>query len=156
MVEVTNAVTWEAPEHHHVEKGSDWFWVLGLIAGGGAIAALVLGNVLFSIVVLLGAIIMALFALNDPRVIPFAVTARGVRIGTMIHTYNTLESYCIDEEHERGPQLLVKSARMFMPLLILPLPKEHVDSVEDLIAARLPEEELEEPLSNRVLEFFGF
>lgn len=156
MAEVINAVTWEAPEHHHIEKGNDWFWALGLLAIAGAAGAFVFGNVLFGVVILLGAITMAIFALNDPRTIPFAVTARGVRIGTTLYPYTTLESYYIDEEHEHGPQLLVKSERTFMPLLILPIPEEYIDDIEDLVSSRLPEETLEEPLSNRILEFFGF
>jgi len=156
MTDIINAVTWEAPEHHHIEKGNDWFWALGLLAIAGSAAAFVFGNILFGVVILLGAITMAIFALNDPRIIPFAVTARGVRIGTVLYPYTTLESYCIDEEHEHGPHLFVKSERTFMPLLILPIPEEHIDDIEDLIGARLPEEMLEEPFSNRLLEFFGF
>lgn len=156
MAEVTNAITWEAPEHHHIEKGSDWFWALGVLAVAGAAAAFVFGNTLFGVVILLGAITMTLFALNDPKIIPFAVTARGIRIGSTVHPYSTLESYALDEEHMHGPQLLVKSKRTFMPLLILPIPEEYVDDIEDLVAMRLAEEELEEPFSHRLLEFFGF
>jgi len=156
MDEVVNAVTWEAPEHHHIEKGNDWFWALGLLALAGAVAAFVFGNTLFGIVILLGAITMAIFAMNDPNMVTFAVTARGVRVGTTLYPYTTLESYFIDEEHEHGPQLLVKSKRTFMPLIILPLPEEYVDDVEDLVAPRLDEEHLEEPLSHRLLEFLGF
>lgn len=156
MAEVVNAVTWEAPEHHHVEKSSDWFWALGLIAIAGAVTAFVLGNVLFGVVILLGSITMVVFTLHEPRVMPFAVTTRGVRINNELYPYSTLESYYIDEDNPEGPQLLVKSERTFMPLLILPIPEEYVDDIEDLLAPRLPEEHLEEPFSHKLLEFFGF
>ena len=32
VAEITRAITWEAPEHNHIEKTSDWYWALGIIA----------------------------------------------------------------------------------------------------------------------------
>ena len=149
-----SGVTWEAPEHHHVEKGSDWFWVLGIVAGCASVAVLLFGNFLFALVILLGACAMALVA--APAVLPFAVTTRGVRVGETLYPYSTLEAYCIDEQGSMGPQLLVRSRRLFMPLIILPLPEEYVDDVEFLLRDRLPEDDIEEPLANKLLELFGF
>lgn len=156
MAEKLHGVTWDSLEHHHVERGRDWFWALGLLAVAGAAAAFIFGNALFGIVILLGAITMVVFALQEPRMIPFAILTRGIRIGNELYPYTTLESFYIDEDHTRGPQLYVKSKKLIMPLLILPLPPEYVDDVDDLVGARLPEEHLDEPLAHRVLEFFGF
>ena len=46
MAEAIKAVTWEAPEHHHIEKRSDWFWVLGIlaIAGAGVVNSVNIGS----------------------------------------------------------------------------------------------------------------
>jgi hypothetical protein len=151
-----SGITWEAPEHHHIEKGSDWFWVLGIVAGCAAVAALLFGNFLFALLIIIGASTMALMAARPPAVLPFAVTTRGVRVGDTIYPYGTLAAYRVDELGPTGPQLLLRSHRMFMPLIILPLPEEYVDDVEFLLRDRLPEEDLEEPLANKLLELFGF
>ena len=156
MAEVLRAVTWEAPEHHHIEKSSDWFWILGILAVAASIVAILFGNILFGIVILLCAAAMTLVAMQEPNVIPFAVTVRGVRVGPDLYPYSTLESFFIDEEHPLGPQLLVKSERYFMPLIIMPIPEDHIDDIESIIETRLPEEHLEEPLAHKILEFFGF
>lgn len=156
MEEVTRAITWEAPEHHHFEKSNDWFWVLGIVAISGALAAFFWGNFLFAIVILIGAGSMALLASREPAVIKFSVTTRGVRMGDRLYPYSTMDSFCIDEENPLGPQLLLKSKKLHMPLLILPIPPEYIDDIDDLLIDRLPEEELEEPLANKILEFFGF
>jgi hypothetical protein len=156
MAEKLHGVTWEAPEHHHVEKGNDWFWALGLLSIAGSSAAFIFGNVLFGIVILLGAITMVILAMQEPKVIPFAVLTRGIRVGNELYPYSTLESFTIDEDHRHGPQLLIKSKKLLMPLLIMPVPPEYVDDIDDLIGGRLPEEHLEEPVAHRILEFFGF
>ena len=156
MAEVTKAVTWEAPEHHHIEKRSDWFWVLGILAIAGAGAAIFFGNMLFAILIIIGASVTALLGLREPRIIPFAVTQRGLRIDDTLYPYSTLESFYIDEDNPMGPQLLAKSERFFMPLIVMPIPEEYIDEVEEIIEIRLPEEHLEEPFAHKLLEFFGF
>jgi len=154
--EVVRGINWEGYEHHHIEKGADWFWILGIITVAVTVAAVLLGNTLFAILLFIAGLVTALHARQVPKVIPFAITQRGIRIDEKIYPYSTLESFYIDEEDPMGPQMLVKSEKLFMPLLILPLPEEYIDEIEDLIASRLPEEHLEEPIATKLLEFFGF
>lgn len=150
------SVYWEAPEHHHIEKTNDWYWMLGIIAIAGSVASIIFGNVLFGVVILLGAMTMMITSQRKPRIIEFEISGRGVRIENSLYPYPTLDSYFIDEGSPTGPQLIVKSKKLFVPLLILPIPEEYVDDIEDVIAPRLREEHLEEPLSHHILEFFGF
>ncbi len=147
---------WEAPEHTHIEKTSDWYWILGIIAIAGSVTSMIFNNVLFGVVIVLGAVTMVIVSHRKPRIIPFEISGRGVRIENTLYPYSTLESFCFDEENPVGPQLIVKSKKLFVPLLIIPIPEEYVDAVEDVISARLHEAHLEEPLSHRLLEFFGF
>lgn len=156
MDETLQAITWEAPEHHHVEKNSDWFWVLGILAACGAVAAVFFGNYLFALVILLAAGTMALRSVKPPRIVPFMVGKKGVRSGERLFPYSALESFCVDEEDERGPQLLLRPKSMYASLVVMPIPEEHVDEIEELLRSRLPEEELREPLGHRILELFGF
>jgi len=154
--ETIQSITWEAPEHVHIEKTTDWFWVVGLLAIAGAAAAFIFGNILFGLVIIFGAIALVAHALRDPAILPFAVTARGVRVDGELYPYTTLAGYAIDEENRHGPQLLLRNRRAFAPLLIIPVPEDYVDEIEDIISLRLPEEDLEEPFSHQLLEFFGF
>lgn len=154
--ERAQTISWEAAEHHHVEKRSDWYWALGIIAFVGATVAVIFGNILFAIVIALGAVVMTIVSLREPAVIRFEITPRGMRIEDRLYPYATLESFAIDEEAPRGPQLLLKSSGLLRPLLIIPLPPEAVEEIDDMLAKRLPEEHLEESLAHRLLEFLGF
>ncbi len=150
------AISWEAPEHHHVEKGNDWYFALAIIVVALVIAAILFNNVLLAVLLGLAGGALGVAAGKRPAIIPFEVSVRGVRVGGELHKYGSLESYHIDEEDPRGPQLLILSQRRLMPLIILPLPADHVDDIEDILKERLPEEELEESIFVKLLEVVGF
>src|SRR5690606_2861408 len=100
--------------------------------------------------------VMAMRVVKPPRIVPFMVGRRGVRAGERLFPYSALESFCIDEEDGSGPQLLIKSSRLHLPLIVIPIPEEHLEEIESLLRERLPEEELHEPLGHKLLELFGF
>lgn len=156
MPQEVSQVFWEAYEHMHGEKSADWFWVLGIVTIAVAVAAIVLGNALFGILVGIAGFVVGLAATRPARIVPYEVTTRGVRIEDVVYPYSTLETFYIDEQNTAGPQLLIRSKKLFMPLLILPIPTEYIDEVEHIVASRLPEEHLEEPFAHKVMEFFGF
>lgn len=156
MATAAPTISWEAFEHQHIEKTSDWYLALGIIAFVAAGVSVFFGNILFAIVIALGAAVMALVSMRQPSIILFAITPRGVRVDNRLHPYAALASFCIDEESPSGPQLILRSRGMLSPLLVIPLPSEAVEEIDDALAGRLPEEHLEESLSHRLLEFLGF
>ncbi len=156
MEPALRSITWEAPEHHHVEKGNDWYFALIIVVVALVIAAILFGNTLFALVIGLAGGALFISASKLPAVIPYAVTVRGIRIDDHVYPFSTLESYRIDEEDSRGPQLLIKSEKKLMPLMVMPIPMDHVDDIDDILKERLIEEDLEEPLIVKILELFGF
>lgn len=156
MEPALRSITWEAPQHHHVEKGNDWFFALTIIVIALVVAAVLFDNVLFALLIGLSGGALAVSAAKRPAIIPYAVTARGIRIEDRLYPYSTLSTYHIEEEDPRGPQLLVKSEKKLMPLIVLPIPEDHIDDIEDILKERLEEEELMEPFLVKVLELFGF
>jgi len=156
MEPTPRSVTWEAPEHHHVEKGNDWFFALVIVVVSIVIVAILFNNVLLALLLGLAGGALFVSGAKKPSIIPFAVTVRGVKIDDRLYPYSTLDSFWIDEEDPRGPQLLIKSEKKLMPLMVLPIPITHIDEIESILSERLPEEELLEPLFVKVLELFGF
>ena len=156
MEPTARSVTWEAPEHHHVEKGNDWYFAVMIIVAALVIVAVLFEDPLFALVIGLAGGALAVSAAKRPSIIPYAVTVRGVKIDDRLYPFSTLESYAINEEDIKGPQLLLKSERKLMPLIVLPIPTNHIDDIESILKEKLPEEDLEEPLFIKVLELFGF
>lgn len=156
MEPVLRGISWEAPQHHHVEKGNDWFIALFIIVIALVTAAIIFDNVLFALLLGLAGGALAISAARRPAIVPYSVTVRGIKVEDELFPFAALKSFHLDEEDPRGPQLLVKTVRKTTPLLVLPIPRDHVDDIEGILKEKLPEEEIHEPLGLKILELFGF
>ncbi|MCA9358631.1 hypothetical protein KC926_00300 [Candidatus Kaiserbacteria bacterium] len=156
MEQTPRSIAWEAPGHHHVEKGNDWFFALAIIIVALVIVAILFDNMIISVLVGLAGTTLAISAAKKPAVIPFSVSVRGVKIDDRLYPFSEIDGYHIDEEDHKGPQLLLRSSRKIMPLLVMPIPVDYIDDIEDLLKDRVKEEKLEEPLLVKILELFGF
>ena len=152
-----DTISWQGYEYTHHEKSSDWFWVLGIVALSSAVTAIVFKNILFALFILIGAFTVALFATKTTRLIHFEINRRGVAIDNTLYPFNTLESFYIDEDEHGHNTLILKSQRVMMPYIIIPLDESiKFENVRNILLTKIEEEELHEPISHRMLELFGF
>jgi len=151
-------VTWQEIEHHHAEQGSDWFWALGVIAVSSALTAVLFSNFLFAILILVAAATMVIVAKRAPKLVTFSITDRGVRIDDELYPYDHVLAFWVGEGENGEPTLFLDTTRMTNPDLIIPLsPDVDMDEVRTfLLERKIEEREMREPLSHRILEFFGF
>lgn len=156
MPDEVRAVAWDAFAHHHFERKNDWFWIAGIVIVTASTISIFFHNTLLGVLILIGGTVMLILVSRPPVIVAYSVTQRGIRIDDKLFPYTTLESYDIDEDHELGPHLLLKSEKMFMPLIALPIPEEYIDEIDTIVGTRLPEAHLEEPFAQKILEFFGF
>ena len=148
---------WSAYEHKHIRKSSDWFWVFGIITITGAVISIIFNNILLAIVILTGAFVIALNVAKKPNTINFKINKRGVIIDNKLYLYNSLESFWVEDNEEYGaPKLLIKSKKMFATHIIIPIKQVSPSEVRDYLIKYLDEEEDSEPLSQKIVEFFGF
>ncbi|OGG58927.1 hypothetical protein A3C89_03510 [Candidatus Kaiserbacteria bacterium RIFCSPHIGHO2_02_FULL_50_50] len=149
-------IEWDALPHFPHERGDDWYWVLGIVGVSSAIAAFVLGNVLFGILIILGILVIVIYTtLDTHEPITYVISQAGVTVNDVTFPYAKLTSFFIDREHRHGPHLLIRKPDGMNELLIIPIPEEHLDDIDETLSYYLPEEHLEEPLSNRILELLG-
>jgi|TARA_Y100000310_G_scaffold342803_1_gene447527 hypothetical protein len=149
-------IHWKAFEYEHKEKSPDWFWALGIIAVAVAVTAIILNNVLLAILVLVGAFTLALYAAKKPDEASFELNDRGVVINKRMYPYQTLESFCVLDEEDESPKLLIKSKKILMPHIVIPISNVHPTEVHSHLITYLEEEEQDEPFSHKIMEYLGF
>ncbi len=148
-------LVWSAYEHEHIERGSDWFWALGIIAISAALTSILFANVLFAALILVAATTIGLIARHPPELHEFEISEKGIRAGKTMHSYENIISFWVDEEADQ-PLLLVDTITFMSPNLIIPLNDIGPETVRAYLRERVEEVPMKEPLAHKIMEFFGF
>jgi hypothetical protein len=149
-------IHWLAHEYEHKERTPDWFWAVGIIAVSVSIAAVIFGNTIFGILVLIAAFALTLFINRPPETVDVEVTEHGVRKGKVFYPYQTLRSFYIDIHHPHK-KVLLRSEKTLVPLIIVPL-NDDVDAerLRRTLGHFIHEEHLSLPFVEKILEYLGF
>lgn len=145
---------WKVPEHEHTHKDPDWFWGIGVIVTSIAVVSIFMGNPLFAILIILGAITLFMHAIKKPEIITVKISEAGLSIGDTLFPYEELVSFFVTKSDARS-FVIVKSKKVLTPRIMVPLDTKHEDDARRALAVRLREEKLEVPISHQLLEFFG-
>lgn len=153
----SKVISWRALEHKHTEKSADWFWIIGVITITGAILSLYFNNILLAILITIAGFTSFLHGHTQPKILEFKITRKGIQAGSSVFTYSALESFWVIDE-EINDRVILKSKKFLMPYIILPFDstKTDPDEIRDYLLEYLNEEELQEPLSQLIMERLGF
>jgi len=156
MPEQTQGVLrWSAYEHEHIERGSDWFWALGIIAVSAALTSILFGNILFALLIIVAAGTIGLLAKQPPELHEFEINERGIRIGNETHPYDAMISFWVDDTLDE-PLLLVDTTAFLSPNLVIPIDDISPEAIRGVLREKVDEVPMREPLAHKILEFFGF
>lgn len=151
-------LSWQALDHIKEEKSSDWFWVVGVAAIAGAVLSILFNNILLALLILLGVFAVFLIAHIPPKTENYEINRRGIKIGENFYPYTSLKSfYVVDEDGYERDRVLIRSEKMFMPIITMPIEdKLAIDVIRDYLIEFLEEEEMIEPPINHFMNWLGF
>lgn len=146
---------WSAYEHEYIERSNDWFWALGIVAVCVSLISILFSNVLFAILIVLAAFTIGILARTPLELIEFELSNRGIRVGGTLHRYDEIISFWVEDEHDAPPLLLVDTTKFMSPNLIIPIEGIDPHLVRAYLQERVEEVPMKEPVSHKILEFFG-
>ena len=153
--EFMDGFTWEAPEYFHREKTKEWFLTFGIVTITIVIICIILGNVLFGVFLAIASLVLVVFAHRPPRNVKVELGHRGIIIDKTLYHWSELESFWIREE-DLHPKVLVKSKKIFVPYIIVPLGDVHHEDVREHLLQYMEEQVHQEPFIQQLMEYFGF
>lgn len=112
-------VTWRGVESEFVPKSPSWYWTIGILSVGSAIAAFIASNFLFGIILLLSGFTVALLGSRHPAMHSFALTDRGVRVNDQTFAYENIIHFAIDEHEPK--KLLFELKEGVLKVITIPL-----------------------------------
>jgi hypothetical protein len=111
-------VSWQAKEYDFSPKANSWYWAVGVVAGGVAIAAIILADYLFAVIAVLGGFSVMLLGSNPPKRHTYRLTERGFMVGERLVPYRDIVAFAIHEGDE--PSLNIETTTL-MGVISAPL-----------------------------------
>lgn len=150
-------LSWNTIEYLHQEKTTDWYWIVGIVTVSIAIISIILNNIIFAILILVSSFTLMLFASRPPSEVEVDIDDLGIRVGNTIYPYKHLDSFWV-ETRENNDRILLKSKKLFMPLIIIFIEENQVrpGDVRGMLLKHLSEEEHAEPFLEKLLVYLGF
>ncbi|MEK7184942.1 MAG: DUF5673 domain-containing protein [Patescibacteria group bacterium] len=148
-------ISWETPEHSHVEKNNDWYWAVSIITITAAALAFIFNNFIFGIFILVASFSLVVHSSKKPKIIRCEINDRGIVIDSILYPFLTLESFWIDA-HIRPAKIIIKSNKTFMPYITIQIEEVDPEEVRDILLNYIAETIHIEPISQKILERFGF
>ena len=155
MPQQSAPIRWQAYEHEHIERGKDWYWALGIIAVCAALISVLFGNSLFGILILVAAATLGLLAKTTPSLVEFELTERGIRVGDVLHRYEEVISFWVEEHEVNPPVLLIDTVKWLSPNLVIPIEGVDPREVRAFLSERAEEIPMKESAAHKILEFYG-
>jgi hypothetical protein len=154
----TALLEWEGREYDHNPKSADWYWALGIIAVAGTIAAVLFGNYLLALLVLIAATALALHAAKQPPLHRFRLVEAGIVIGEELHPFERMISFSVleDVEGELPPMISIKTESWLSPHLIIPLEGVDADMVYAYFLQHVDEGAHTHTFTDLVAAWLGF
>ena len=154
-VEELETISWETLEYQFHKKSKEWFWALFIIVIGLVITAFILKNMLFAVFIILAGFTITLFSVKKPDTIKVHISGRGVQVGNRLFPYESLESFWIFYTPDGIKELSLKSKKMIMPYVKIPLGKANPVKVRRALVKYLPEKRQEESLLDMISKVLG-
>lgn len=148
-------ISWNAPTHRYFEKRTDWYWAVGVITLAISVVCIIFGQIITGIFVIVAAVALVLHASKPPRVVTCEVNDRGIMMDGVLYNFLALESFWIPHD-ELPPKLLVKSRKLFMPLIVIYIDEVDPEEVRAVMQKYIAETEHHEPFLKHFLEWLGF
>ena len=151
-----NKISWKALEYKRKEKTADWYWAVILIEIAMIVASFIVHNVLFAILIIISTAILMSFSIIAPKTIQININQKGIVVGKEMYPFATLEAFWVENSDEDNQKILLKSKKLIMPLIAIPIEEHHHLDIREFLLQYLPEEEMHEPLSQKIMEKLGF
>ncbi len=148
-------IEWQGTVHKSKKNSTDWYWSIGIIITTIAIISFLMNSVIFGIFIIVSGVTLVLLSKSETQVSTFSINDTGIIIDDVLYPFVSLDSFWITNDPFE-PKLLVKSRKMMVPLLIMPIEGVHPADVKQVMQIYIAEQEIAEPFGRKFLDLIGF
>lgn len=149
-------ISWETEEFSYYEKTRIWFII------GGAVFLLIIiyftvtNQIVTALTFLMLGFTVYIFSLKKPRKISCSITYQGITVDNITYPFSELESFWIFYEPPDFKVISIKHKKLYLPFIQIPIGDKDPMKIRRILLDLLPEEEQEEPFSDRLARYLKF
>ena len=136
---------WSIPEYNQYERNRFWYVLMSIVGAALIIYAVLTGNFLFALIIVLFAIILFLQSHQEPIILPFRITELGVVVNNRFYKYSELNEFYILYNPPELKVLFIETNSGTRPDLRVPLmdmnPNEIRMTLQEFLTENLEKEE---------------
>ncbi len=133
-------LAWDMPSHPAYERGWLWYLIAGGIGMALLIYAIITGNYLFGLILLILAIIIALTSLREPDDVPILLTETGCGIGRHFYPYRDVAKFSIVYDPPIVRNLYLEFKGGLRPRLTIDLTEQNPLEVREVLGTHVRED----------------
>ncbi len=148
-------IEWQTVEHAYYEKTTDWYWIVGIVGGTLALLAILFGNWILGLLLIIAVLTMMLHGARRPGEITVSILPGGVRVGKQMWPYQEMRSFSIDEDAPI-PTLVLDTRNPIVPDVRLFLEETSPERVRDYLLDHLDEIYHQPSFLDGLVHYLGF
>lgn len=149
-----DALEWSAYEFDHKERSIDWYWIAGAAIIAAALLAVLVQNIMFAIIILVGGFTYLALASRDPEEVDISLSARGIKVKNQLFPYANIAAFALDTEPPRRRIVLVL-ARSMVRHIYVPLGDESPMDIREYLSEYLDEVPYQPSFIDWLTEYLG-
>ena len=149
-------MSWKTLEFERHERSRGWYIWMAVITLGLVGWSFWIGNVLFSLIIIMAAIMIFILGEKKPRMIDFAITNLGIVFGEKFVPYKDIKNFWVAYELPHIKYAYFEMVSMISPRLTVGLDKANPVEVRNTLLKYLKEDLTREgePLSDIIGRIF--
>jgi hypothetical protein len=158
QVTTKKEIHWKANEYVYHEKTVDWYWYFGLTAVVLAGSAIWLHNILFAVIIIIGAFTMLLYANKHPRELEYTANNKEIFFDENSYLHEDIRYFCIinDPKISEEKILLLQLKKATSIMVTIPLGNADLDELRSFLLSFIEEHKLAIPFGQVLMSIIGF
>ncbi|HRY63395.1 MAG TPA: hypothetical protein P5267_02225 [Patescibacteria group bacterium] len=141
--DLRDPISWSFPEHEKYDRSRRWYITAGVIGIILLAYALLSGNWLFALIIIMVAMVMFINHHSAARQIEFVIDHEGIRLGARQYKYSEIKNFWLVYDPKIAKKIFFVFKSSTRPILIVPIDQENPVNIRSFLRQYL-EEDLEQ------------
>jgi hypothetical protein len=142
---------WQANEYIHHEKDVMWFIAFGVVVAVlMAISVLVLRSITFSVLIPVMAVALIVYTRRPPRLIDYTLSPKGLYVNDQLYSFAEFKGFGVIRDGREFSIMLIPTKRFRLGVSVY-FPEEAGEAIVDILGTRLPMQEMNLDLFDRII-----